>query len=269
MPELPEVESIARRLAPDLLGKRITRFVCLWARQAQPDPETLARRLTGRRIARVWRRGKYLLCTLDDESSLLIHLRMSGRLLFLPGESPQEPGPHTRAFWVFADGSRLFFDDARKFGRLAWLPDLAPLEARLGPEPLAEGFSAARLGDCLGHGGGGLKAALLNQARLAGMGNIYSDEALYRARLHPRRRVGSLTKGELRRLHEAIRTVLELGLLHNGTSIDWIYPEGRMQDHLLVYGRKGEPCLGCGRPLSHATVAGRGSTFCPHCQKES
>lgn len=268
MPELPEVESIARRLAPELIGKRIEDFVCLWARQAEPDPAYVAAHCVGRDILRVWRRGKYFLLSLSDASLLAVHLRMSGRLLVLEAGNREEPGAHTRAFWRFSDGSRLLFDDARKFGRIAWLRTPDPLEAKLGPEPLAEDFTPARLGECLGKGGRGLKATLLDQSRIAGLGNIYTDEALYRARLHPLRRASSLSRAELSRLHRAIREVLELGLSHNGTSIDWIYPEGRMQDYLLVYGRGGQPCAKCGRDLVSAVAAGRGSTFCAHCQKE-
>jgi formamidopyrimidine-DNA glycosylase len=201
---------------------------------------------------------------LDDGAHLLVHLRMSGRFEWLVDH---EPAPrHVRSTWEFDDGSRLLFCDARKFGRVTYTRDLDAETAGLGPEPLNRGFTAGVLGDLLRRRKRQLKPLLLDQTVIAGLGNIYTDEALFRAGLHPARRSDGLSDEQVRRLHAAIRQVLRLAIRNHGTSIDWIYPGGWMQERLLVYGRTGESCRTCGTPIVALRVAQRGTHVCPRCQ---
>lgn len=265
MPELPEVETIRRGLL-GLVGKTFARYEALWPRQAVPDATSVQAALEGRALTALTRRGKHLLFLLEGGAAIGLHLRMSGRLeCVAPGEAARET--HVRGIFTFTDGTRLLFADARKFGRVTLLPDLAAFSLALGPEPLDDAFTPAVLRAALARTSRPLKAALLDQTLVAGIGNIYADEALFRARLHPRRAAGSLTSLEAGRLVKAIRAALEDGIAHNGTSFDWIYPGGHMQDHLAVYGRTGEPCPRCGTRLERIIVAQRGTHFCPRCQK--
>jgi len=229
-------------------------------------------RLVGRRIVGVRRRGKYLLFDLDDGAHLLVHLRMTGRLVVAGRDDPPLRFEHLAL--LLDDGRDLRFCDQRKFGRVLHLlpADARALDRRIGPEPLAPAFTAARLAAALRRRRGKLKAALLDQGLVAGLGNIYVDEALFRARLHPERRPDSLHPDEVARLHRAIRAVLREGIANRGTTFasfrDGYGAAGDNQANLRVYGRgrRGEPCPRCGRPLSVAVVAGRSSHFCGHCQ---
>lgn len=269
MPELPEVETVVRMHRAKLLGRTVAGVEFRWSRQAQPSPAAVAERLVGASIADVRRRAKFIVFELRRDAAaagyLLIHLKMSGRLEW-GGEDTPEPR-HARVMFELGRGDRLYFCDARKFGRVTFREEIAGLDSELGAEPLAEDFTAVRLAELLATRRQRLKPFLLDQRRIAGLGNIYTDEALFRARLHPLRSAHTLRAGEIRALHGAIRTVLREGIRNKGTSIDWIYPEGRMQDFLRVYGRTGLPCRVCGRAIRAIRVAQRGTHYCPSCQR--
>jgi len=273
MPELPEVESVRRQLEPALVGRRFERVRIDDARLVRPyEPAEVAAELEGERVSVVGRRGKYLVVWFESGRVLLIHLRMTGSLLHAPGGSLQDD-PHRRAVVRLDDGSDVAYRDVRRFG--TWLllePGEAEpyLRARVGDEPLDPLFTAARLGERLAGRRTSLKAALLDQRTLAGMGNIYVDEALWRARLNPLRPASDLDRNELRRLHRGIRAALEHGLARQGSTLrDYRLPDGSggsMQDEFRVYGRRDEPCDRCGTPIARTQVAGRTTWFCPTCQ---
>ncbi|HPM22458.1 MAG TPA: DNA-formamidopyrimidine glycosylase [Phycisphaerae bacterium] len=264
MPELPEVETIVRMYRPRLEGRRIRAFATRWAKNCKPSAKDVRCALVGQTIVRLTRRAKWIVFGLGDGSHLLVHLRMSGR--FAWAAEQRWPPQHIRATWDLDDGHRLLFCDARKFGRIVHTRDLAAATADLGPEPLGRGFTPGRLGELLQGRRRQLKPLLLDQAVIAGLGNIYTDEALFRAGLHPLTRADQLTPGDVRRLHSAIRAVLRLAVRNHGTSIDWIYPDGWMQRRLAVYGRTGEPCRRCGTVIVALRVAQRGTHICPRCQ---
>jgi formamidopyrimidine-DNA glycosylase len=269
MPELPEVESVRRQIAPVLEGRRLEHVEIDDVRLTRPeDPLEIAAELTGERVEQVDRRGKYLVVRFASGRALLIHLRMTGSLLREPAEAT-----HVRAVLQLDDGSTVGYRDVRRFG--TWLllepGELEPyLGARLGEEPLVAAFTAKGLGERLEGRRAPLKAALLDQRTLAGLGNIYVDEALWYAKLHPLRPAGSLERDELRRLHRAIRKALELGIARQGSTLsDYRLPdgsEGGMQKEFRAYGRTGEPCDRCGTPLEKTRVGGRGTWYCPNCQ---
>jgi formamidopyrimidine-DNA glycosylase len=275
MPELPEVESVRRQLEPALVGRRFERVRIDDTRLVRPyEPAEVAAELQGERVAEVGRRGKYLVVWFESGRVLLIHLRMTGSLLHGPGGSLEED-PHRRAVVRLDDGSDVAYRDVRRFG--TWLllePGEAEpyLQARVGDEPLDALFTAARLGERLAGRRTSLKAALLDQRTLAGMGNIYVDEALWRARLNPLRPADGLDRNELRCLHRGIRAALEHGLARQGSTLrDYRLPDGSggsMQDEFRVYGRRDEPCDRCGTPIARTQVAGRTTWFCPKCQPE-
>lgn len=276
MPELPEVETVARALregapngAPALLGRTIQSVKVLWSREvANLTPRTFARRIVGTRVQSVGRYGKYLLIGLRrpcDESgvlSLIIHLKMSGRLDVVP--RAEAFTPHARLVWWLDDGLALRFDDARKFGRVWLVGDPVQVVGKLGPDALSITHDefAARLRIRRG----ALKPLLLDQTFIAGVGNIYADEALHLARLHPRRTAASLSEDDVMRLYEAIRQVLLEGIAANGASFDWVYPGGNFQENFRVYGRAGQRCPTCGASIVRITVTQRSTHFCPVCQ---
>jgi formamidopyrimidine-DNA glycosylase len=274
MPELPEVETVRRQLEPALVGRRFERVRIDDPRLVRPyEPAEVAAELQGERVAAVERRGKYLIVRFESGRVLLIHLRMTGSLLHANGSLPDDP--HRRAVVRLDDGSDVAYRDVRRFG--TWLllePGEAEpyLDARVGEEPLDALFTAARLGERLAGRRTSLKAALLDQRTLAGMGNIYVDEALWRARLNPLRPAAGLDSNELRRLHRAIRAALEHGLARQGSTLrDYRLPDGSggsMQNEFRVYGRRDEPCDRCGTLIARTQVAGRTTWFCPTCQPE-
>jgi formamidopyrimidine-DNA glycosylase len=278
MPELPEVEYVARQLRQTLIGRVISDVRVNWPRTiAHPDVSTFCAELPGARVLGIDRRAKYLLISLSADQTLLIHRRMTGNLLLFPaasGDEPWEetPDPYCRAVFLLDDGRRLVFTDPRKFGRIALYPmsDISEALNGLGLEPLSEDFTPEALGKLLAGRSRQMKPLLLDQTYIAGIGNIYADESLFRAGIHPLRRAESLTPEEVARLHAAIRAVLELGIEHGGTTFgrhqDIFGEAGRNREHLSVYQRDGEPCLRCGTPLVRVVVAQRGTHFCPTCQ---
>jgi formamidopyrimidine-DNA glycosylase len=273
MPELPEVESVRRQLEPALVGRRFEHVEIADARLVRPfEPAEVAAELEGERVQAVDRRGKYLIVRFESGRVLLIHLRMTGSLRHARRGTLQDDR-HRRAVVRLDDGSDVTYRDVRRFG--TWLllePGEAEpyLAAKVGDEPLDAVFTAAHLGRRLAGRSAPLKAALLDQRTLAGMGNIYVDEALWRARLHPLRPAGSLDEDELRRLHRGIRAALARGIARQGSTLrDYRLPDGAaggMQDEFKVYGRAGEPCPRCRTPIERTRVSGRGTWYCPHCQ---
>jgi formamidopyrimidine-DNA glycosylase len=273
VPELPEVETIRRRLATVLEGATIESAEIVDPRLTRPvDPDLVADALVGERVAALERRGKYLLWRLVSGRTLVVHLRMTGSLRHDPsGRLPEDA--YRRATLSFDTGAQVGYRDVRRFGTWELLEreHLRPyLSARLGPEPLAVSFTAARLGALIAARRAPVKAFLLDQRRIAGVGNIYADEALWRARIHPLRPAETLDRDEVTRLHRALRAVLRKGIELQGSSLrDYVTPEGDdggMQQEFHVYGRRGEPCDRCGRPIERIVVAGRGTWLCPHCQ---
>lgn len=266
MPELPEVETIARSLLPELEGGTILSAEVRWARTlALPSPVSFKKKVAGQKITGVSRRAKYLIIQLQDYS-LLIHLRMSGDLLFR--DAGDKPEKHDRVVFELSSGKRLAFNDTRKFGRI-WLtnqPDV--ILGKLGPEPLERGFTPQWLFENLHGRARYLKPLLLDQTFLAGLGNIYTDEALHIARLHPMKASNTVTFEQASALHKAIRAVLREGIRRNGASIDWVYRGGEFQNHFRVYGRDGQPCPECCRIIQKLTVGQRGTHVCPGCQQK-
>lgn len=277
MPELPEVETIVRTVGAELPGRIAARVFCDWPATLRPAVRKAEALLGGRRVTAVGRRGKYVVIRFDDAAcapsrprharesiTMLVHLRMSGRLLLEPADSPPHRFVHFRLRWK--DGSELRFSDARKFGRVIVTHRPEEVLGALGPEPLEAEFSADALGARIRRLRRRLKPCLLDQRVLAGLGNIYVDESLYRAGLHPLRRTDRLSDAEVVRLHAAIRAALQEGIRRNGASIDWVYPEGRMQDYFRVYGRADQPCCRCGAAVRRIVVGQRATYLCPDCQ---
>jgi formamidopyrimidine-DNA glycosylase len=272
VPELPEVETVRRRLAPLLEGRLFTDVEISDGRLTRPyDPLEVARELQGERVTSVDRRGKYLLVRFESGRALVIHLRMTGSLLQVADTG--EAAPHRRALVVLDDASAVAYHDVRRFG--TWLLlELGEVDVyideRVGPEPLAASFSARQLGERLARRRAPIKAVLLDQRALAGVGNIYADEALWRARLHPLTPADALSPEEVKALHRSVRRVLEQGIARQGSTLrDYRLPDGgsgEMQREFKVYGRGGEPCERCGTPIDKIRVAGRGTWYCPTCQ---
>jgi formamidopyrimidine-DNA glycosylase len=269
MPELPEVETIRRNLAPHVEGRTLQRLEILDARWSRPlAPRELADAVEGRTVERLGRRGKYLIWELEGEAYLLVHLRMTGNLLIDPGDPP-----HNRV-WFELGEHRLAFTDPRRFGtgELALGEDGldAFLAGRLGVEPLDGGFTAEHLYALARTSRAPIKAFLLDQKRVAGVGNIYADEALYRARIHPLRPANRLTRAQCAALRDAVVASLEAGIAAKGATIDDFRDpygvSGTFQNEFLIHLREGEGCLSCGRPVRKLRAAGRGTYVCEKCQ---
>ncbi len=264
MPELPEVETFARNLRPALIGKTILSVDLRWQRSlATPSPAVFIKRINGQRIESISRRAKFLDLNLSD-SHLIFHLRMSGDLFVVLGG--YQPAKHDRLIVQLSSDTSLIFSDPRKFGRIWLVEDPADIFGNLGMEPFSEEFSPEWLYSALKNRQRQLKPLLLDQGFIAGLGNIYTDEALFLAKLHPLNLSGAVTKKQALGLWHSIREVLEEGIQRNGASIDWVYRGGDFQNHFRVYGRTGEPCLVCKTPIERITVGQRGTHFCPHCQ---
>jgi formamidopyrimidine-DNA glycosylase len=290
MPELPEVETVARQLEPELEGHTIDHLEVRDARWSRPvRPKTLGKKIDGRTILGLGRRGKYLLLALDGDQTLVMHLRMTGNLVLVEGEGeildPSEgrllyqgerttEERHLRARFVLDDGREVWFTDPRRFGE-AFLIDDAKLPerfSRLGVEPLSPEFTPEALGAVAAGRTAPLKSFLLDQSRIAGVGNIYADEALYRARLHPLSPAGSMKPGHWEALRDGVVAALEAGIDTGGSSIDDYRDgrgeKGRMQERFLVHTREGQPCPGedCDGIVERIVVSGRSTYFCPSCQ---
>jgi formamidopyrimidine-DNA glycosylase len=274
MPELPEVETVRARLEPRLVGRRLEHVEILDPRLTRPvDPAGVAAQLEGERIAALGRRGKYLVVRFESGLVLLVHLRMTGQLLHANGSLPADD-VHRRAVVRLDDGSDVIYRDVRRFGTWQLLEgdDLeAYLAERVGGEPLARSFTSRQLAEVLAGRRAPVKAALLDQRRVAGVGNIYADEALWRAQVHPLRPAGELTEEEIKALHRGIRLALRAGIARQGATLNnYRTPDGSpgsMQHEFKVYGRAGEPCDRCGTPIEKIRAAGRGTWYCPHCQR--
>jgi len=264
MPELPEVETIARKLKPDLLGKTIKDADVRWARTlATPSSRKFKEQIKGQKIKDVTRRAKYFILQLN-EYQLLIHLRMSGDLYVKNGTT--KPEKHDRLIIKLSGNRSLFFNDTRKFGRVWLTENPEDILGKLGPEPLERGFTPQWLYKSLQNKHRQLKPLLLNQSFLAGLGNIYTDEALHIAKLHPLSPSDSVSQEQAKALHDAIRNVLKEGIRRNGASIDWVYRGGEYQNYFRVYGREGEACNVCGTHIQKLVVGQRGTHICPTCQ---
>jgi formamidopyrimidine-DNA glycosylase len=287
LPELPEVETIATDLRPHLVGRTILRAELAFPTIVRhPEPEDFVDAIVGMRIESVGRRGKYILIGLspsgasrhlptngEDTVLLVVHLGMTGQLRIVDEIVPLEK--HTHAVFFLDDGHQLRYRDPRRFGRLLLGTESALLDARamprLGPEPIDPDFAADELYRRLRKRTAPLKAVLLDQKAIAGVGNIYADESLHRARLRPDRIAGTVTRRSAARLHESLRESLRTAIANRGSSVDTYRDAwgelGGQQEKLLVYGRAGEPCFTCGRPLRAVRIAGRTTVFCTRCQR--
>lgn len=275
MPELPEVETVARNLRESgLVGRVVIDVIVRWPRTVdRPSVEELRVRLRGQEIQAIGRRGKFLILSLSAGDSLLVHLRMTGKFLVASAAEPLDG--HVHVILALDDGRQLRYHDTRKFGRVYLVDEPAEVIGRLGPEPIAADFTAEDLEAMLTQRRRQLKPLLLDQTFLAGLGNIYVNEALWLAGLHPERRSNTLSSDEVNALHEAMRTVLQKGIDNLGTTLgDGISnfygaggAPGRNQEELFVHGREGAPCPRCGTSIRRLIVGQRSTYVCPLCQR--
>jgi len=270
MPELPEVETTRRGIAPHLEGRRVARVIVRQPRLRRPVPDHLPVTLAGQRLSAVARRGKYLrLCFPAGEA--IVHLGMSGSLRVLSAEVP--PGPHDHVDWVFEDGRVLRLHDPRRFGLVDWQPSgtVHPWLAHLGPEPLSPDFHGAWLAERARGRRLAVKPFLMDAKVVVGVGNIYASEALFRAGIHPARPAGRIARDRWERLAEAVRSVLREAIAQGGTTLrDFTRADGRpgyFSQSLAVYGRAGAPCPRCGTAIHRRRLGGRASYYCPACQR--
>ncbi len=265
MPELPEVETIKNELLPYIIGRCVTGVTLCWEGIVrQPSPEEFRSRIKGQTITGIERRGKYLIVKLSGGDLLIIHLKMTGSLLVKP------PKEYTRAIIHLDKDTDIFFRDPRKFGLMRLVKDENSVVGKLGPEPLEAEFTPQLLAQLLAKRTAPIKALLCDQEFIAGIGNMYADEALFAARVHPLRAGGSLSQEEIERLHRAIRQVLSSGINSKGASVDtYIRPDGTLgRAHLefkVAHG-SGKTCPNCGTPIERIVVRNRGTYFCPGCQ---
>ncbi|HKD77622.1 MAG TPA: bifunctional DNA-formamidopyrimidine glycosylase/DNA-(apurinic or apyrimidinic site) lyase [Ktedonobacterales bacterium] len=273
MPELPEVEYLVRQLREHLVGAQIAQVCVPWAGVVEhPTPDEFVREVQGQEIVSVDRRAKLILLRLSGNGIVVAHRRMTGNLELCDAGTPDRP--HQRLAFTLADGRRLLYTDPRKFGRLGFYraAELPARLANLGPEPLEPDFTAARLREIVRGSRRPIKAVLLDQEAIAGIGNIYADEALFNSRIHPLRPADLLAPREIARLREGIVTVLTTGIEHGGTTFgrhrDLFGDAGTNLDYILVYRRAGKPCMRCGTTIRRIVVAQRGTHYCPHCQPE-
>ena len=270
MPELPEVETVKNQLSPHIIGRTITKVTLHWERMVKgQDAAEFVRLVAGQKIMDMTRQGKYMIVHLSDGSKLIIHLKMTGSLIL--GKNDAEPPKYTRAIIHLDDGQNVFFRDPRKFGVLKLLKDLREIDAKLGPEPLEEDFTLKLFTEGLLKRTAPIKALLLDQKFLAGVGNMYADEALFLARIDPRRAANSLKKAEIKRLFDAIHDVLNAGIKFGGASVvTYFHPDGSVgtaHQHFNVAHNQKKECPVCGGPIERVVVRGRGSYYCPRCQK--
>lgn len=274
MPELPEVETIVADLRPHLTGRTIVGCELIFPTIVRyPEPEVFIDSVAGMRIAGMRRRGKFILIDLDSDVVLVVHLGMTGQLRLVDPVTPIEK--HTHVIFTLDDGRHLRYRDPRRFGRLLLGTEESLLASkkmpRLGPEPIDPSFVPDELYRSLRKRRTSLKAVLLDQGAIAGVGNIYADESMHRARLRPDRIASGLSRKSAQRLHESLRDSLLMAIKNRGSSVDTYRDAwgeiGGQQEKLLVYGRAGEPCFTCGRPLAMIRLAGRSTVFCTKCQR--
>ncbi|MDP1545124.1 MAG: bifunctional DNA-formamidopyrimidine glycosylase/DNA-(apurinic or apyrimidinic site) lyase [Anaerolineales bacterium] len=265
MPELPEVETIARAIKPELVGRSIVSADLNWTRTlATPSVRQFREQVVGQKVGDVTRRAKYLNIVLTDYH-LLIHLRMSGDIIIRKRE--EQPEKHDRLILHFSNKKYLAFNDTRKFGRIWLVKDPSTIFSKLGPEPLEQDFTPQWLYENLRKRKRQLKPLLLDQAFLSGLGNIYTDEALHIAKLHPLAVSNVVSVKQAEALYEAICSVLKEGIRRNGASIDWVYRGGSYQNYFRVYDCEGKPCQVCGTEIQKLFVGQRGTHICPTCQR--
>ena len=270
MPELPEVETFRRHLlqggsgSPSILGKQIKDAELLWEGSlASPEPKEFLQLVRGQFVTGVGRRGKNLVIQLSQDD-LIIHLRMSGEIIV--EEKINKVGKHYRLIINFKDKYRLAFNNIRKFGRVWLTSNAEKMLSHLGPEPLSDQFTSEKLRELLQSRSRQIKYFLLDQEVIAGLGNIYTDEALHRSKIHPSRKSDLITEEETKQLWKSIRDVLNEGIKNQGSSIDWMYQGGDYQKYLSVYNLEGEPCKRCKTPIKRIKIAQRSTYFCPSCQ---
>jgi len=270
MPELPEVETVVRNLRQPLVGRTIKSMSYDWRSTIHsPQPEEFAVRVIGQQFKRIYRRAKYILCELDTDT-LIVHLKMTGRLYVAEREAVHDADRWVHFCLELDEGKELRFSDSRKFGRVYLTDDVNMIIGKLGPEPLDDAFTAEVFAERLNGRKKNIKSLLLDQTFIAGVGNIYADEALHRAGIHPLRNSDKLSQQEIEKLYYTVREALADGIQHEGASINWYRKpdgtKGSSQNHFYVYGRDGQPCLNCGHPIEKIRVAQRGTHFCPVCQ---
>jgi formamidopyrimidine-DNA glycosylase len=270
MPELPEVETVVRALREPLIGRTVMGVRNDWPRHIHmPTLDEFRARIHGCKFEAINRRAKYLVFTLTKGETLIIHLRMSGHLAVVDKQEPADKHVHT--VFELDNGQELRFRDIRKFGTVDLVENPDVVLGKLGPEPLEDAFTPDVLGMLLNGRSRAIKPLLLDQHRIAGIGNIYADEALFHAKVRPTRPAKSLSHNDVKALHAAIQKVLRLGIEREGASIElYLKPDGSkgdMQNDLMVFQRTGEPCYDCGRPTERIVLGGRSTHFCPQCQE--
>ena len=269
MPELPEVETTIRAIRPFIVGQTIINFRTLWPPQLRnKTPHEFRQQIQKRTVTAISRRGKFIVLSLDNDDSLIIHLRMSGHLSVVNQEEPIHK--HDRAIFYLQNGKELRFRDQRKFGTVDLVKNKQDILGKLGPEPLLPTFTPDTLKSRLQGRHRAIKPLLLDQNFIAGIGNIYADEALFYAKIHPTRSANKITDDEINALHKAIQKVLHLGIEREGASIDtYIKPDGTrgdMQNSVAVFRRTESPCYTCGSMIKRIVLGGRSTHFCPNCQ---
>lgn len=270
MPELPEVETVVRALREPLIGRTINGVRNDWPRHiGTPALEELQVRIQGCCVEAIQRRAKYLVFSLTQGETLIIHLKMSGHLAVVAADKPTDKHVHT--VFELDNGQELRFRDIRKFGRVYLVHDPAQILGKLGPEPLESNFTPAVLQERLNGRTRAIKPLLLDQQIVAGIGNIYADESLFYAKIRPTRPANTLSQNDFQALHGAIQKVLRLGIEREGASIElYVKPDGSkgdMQNAVAVFRRTGHSCYTCGQPIERIVLGGRSTHFCPHCQK--
>lgn len=290
MPEGPEVETIRRGLALGITGQTVERVDAFWQKAFDVDPDMIAQAVVGQKVHHLSRRAKVLLMELESGFTLMFHLKMTGQLVLQKFDGERFAGGHpsgsmaaelpdrsTRVVFSFESRDKLFFNDQRKFGWIKLIPtdevEHDSLISRLGPEALSDDFTLKFFTTQLKrHARAPIKPTILDQSTVSGIGNIYADESLHLAKIHPLRLSGSLKPSEIKRLHAAIREIIALGIEHGGTSfsnyVNSLGGKGDYLEHARVFRREGEACGVCGRTIAKIRVAGRGTHFCPRCQKE-
>ena len=271
MPELPEVETVKNELSPHIIGRKLTGITLCWEGIVKKTPaKDFLSRVIGRKVTGLERHGKYLIFSLNGDDMLVAHLKMAGSLLV--SHNSAEPPKYTRAIIHLDNDTNIFFSDPRKFGAMWLIQDKRAVTDKLGPEPLEDDFTADVLAQRLSRHSAPIKAILLDQKFVAGIGNMYADEALYASKIYPLRPANNLSPDEIERLYRAIRQVLLSGIKNKGASVvNYVRPDGTTgtahSEFKVAHGR-GKYCDTCGTPIKRITVRNRGTYFCPKCQLE-